>query len=432
MSLMSEGDGREPVLQPVEGPRNTIDDIVIVGAALAGATAAKTLREEGYDGRLRLFGAEQHAPYVRPPLSKGYLAGDDERSSIDVLEPSWYRDNDVELHLGTRIGELDPSGAVTTEAGRRYRFDRALLATGSVPRRLPIPGADLDGVLSLRTVDDSDRLRASLSGGGMRLVLIGSGWIGMEVAATARTLGNDVTILERDPIPLAVALGDDLGRFFAALHEQHGVDIRTSVNVEAIVGADGRATGVRLADGQVFPADLVLVGVGAVPAVELAQAAGLAVDNGVLADPALRTSAPAVFAAGDIANALHPLIDRRLRSEHWANAIDGGAAAAKAMLGKPSVHDAVPYFYTDQFDLGMEYAGFAPLTRDAELVYRGDPATGEFIAFWVRDSRVVAGMNVNVWDVNDDIKALVAAGTPLRLDELRDTDVPLPDVSRAA
>jgi NADPH-dependent 2,4-dienoyl-CoA reductase/sulfur reductase-like enzyme len=388
--------------------------------------------KRGYDGRLRLFGAEQHLPYIRPPLSKGYLAGADERTSIDVIQPEWYRDNDVELSLGTRIGEIDPAGAVTTVSGQQYRFDRALLATGSVPRRLPIPGIDLDGVLSLRTVDDSDRLRETLRDGGKRLVLIGSGWIGMEVAATARTLGNDVTILERDPIPLAVALGDELGRFFGDLHAQHGVDIRTSVDVEAIVGEAGRAAGVRLRDGTTFPADLVLVGVGAVPAVELAQAAGLAVDNGVLVDADLRTSAPAVFAAGDIANAMHPLIDRRLRSEHWANAIDGGTAAAKAMLGKRAVHDAIPYFYTDQFDLGMEYAGFAPLTRDAELVYRGDPSTGEFIAFWIREARVVAGMNVNVWDVNDEIKALVASRVQVRADELRDSDVPLAEMARVA
>ncbi|SEI02559.1 MULTISPECIES: FAD-dependent oxidoreductase [unclassified Leifsonia] len=404
---------------------NAISDIAIVGAALAGATAAKTLRDEGYDGRIHLFGAERHAPYIRPPLSKGYLAGSDDRASIDVLDASWYLDNNVDLHLGTRVSDLDPSGSVTTDDGTRYRFDRALLATGSTPRRLPIPGADLDGVVSLRTVDDSDRLRDTLQRGGRRIVLIGSGWIGMEVAATARTLGNEVTILERDPVPLAAALGDELGRFFARLHAEHDVRIRTSVAVESIVGENGHATGVRLADGETFPADLVVIGVGAVPLIELAERAGLDTGDGVLVDASLRTSAPAVFAAGDIAGAVHPLIDRRIRSEHWANAIDGGTTAARAMLGRPVTHDAIPYFYTDQFDLGMEYAGFAPLTRDAELVYRGDPASGEFIAFWLREGRVVAGMNVNIWDVNDDIKALVRSGEVVSLDALRDPNVPL-------
>ncbi|WP_395245697.1 NAD(P)/FAD-dependent oxidoreductase [Agromyces sp. MMS24-K17] len=412
--------------------RGTIADIVIVGAALAGATAARTLRDEGYDGRIRLFGTEPHAPYLRPPLSKDYLAGSDDRASLDVLDPAWYAEHDVDLHLGTRIVDLDPAGEVTAEDGARFRFDRALLATGSVARRLPIPGVDLDGVVSLRTLDESDRLREELRGGGRRLVLIGSGWIGMEVAATARTLGNDVAILERDPIPLAAALGDEFGRVFARRHADHGVRIRTSIAVEAIVGDGRRATGVRLATGTVVPADLVVVGVGAMPRIELAERAGLDTGDGVLVDAALRTSAPNVFAAGDIANAVHPRIGRRLRSEHWANAIDGGTTAARAMLGQAVAHDAIPYFYTDQFDLGMEYAGFAPLTRDAQVVTRGDPASGEFIAFWQRGGRVVAGMNVNVWDVNDDIKELVAAGGPVSPDALRDPDIPLRMLERAA
>ena len=403
-----------------------LTDVVIVGASLAGATAATTLREAGYDGRIRLFGAESHPPYIRPPLSKGYLAGTEDRSSLDVHEPSWYRDNDIDLHLGTRIARLDPTAATVTAAdGAAYRFDRALLATGSVPRRLPIRGADLDGVLSLRTLDDSDRLRDLVAGGGRQVVLIGSGWIGMEVAASARGLGNEVTILERDPIPLAAALGDELGGWFAGVHAAHGVRIRTRVEVDSIAGEGGRATGVRLADGEVVPADVVIVGVGAVPVVELAEHAGLAVGNGVLTDSSLRTTAPNVWAAGDIASAVHPLIDRRLRSEHWANAIDGGSTAARALLGERVEHDAVPYFFTDQFEVGMEYAGFAPLAAGAEVVYRGDPSSGAFIAFWLRDDRVVAGMNVDVWDVNDDIKALILSRAPVARDALADADLPI-------
>lgn len=407
-------------------------EVAIVGASLAGATAAATLREAGYDGTIRLFGAESHLPYIRPPLSKGYLAGTDERASLDVHDEAWYRDNDIDLHLGTRIARLDPTaGRVTDSHGAAYRFDRALLATGSIPRRLPIRGADLDGVLSLRTLDDSDRLREIIAGGGREVVLIGSGWIGMEVAASARALGNAVTILERDPVPLAAALGDELGRYFADVHAAHGVRIRTRVEVDSIAGEGGHATGVRLADDEVVPAEVVIIGVGAVPVIDLAEHAGLSVGNGVLTDSSLRTSAPNVWAAGDIAFAVHPLIEARLRSEHWANAIDGGTTAARAILGERVEHDAVPYFFTDQFDIGMEYAGFAPLTSGAEIVYRGDPSSGAFVAFWLRDDRVVAGMNVNVWDVNDDIKAVVASRAPVSRARLRDADLPLPSVLRA-
>lgn len=404
----------------------TPDSIVIVGAGLAGATAAKTLRAEGYGGAIRLIGAEPHRPYLRPPLSKGYLAGADDRASLDVEPAEWYRGNDVDLRLGTRVVAIDRGeSSVEIATGDLLRYDALLLATGSEPRRLPVPGADLAGVHSLRTVDDSDRLRSELAGGGRRLVLIGSGWIGMEVAATARTLGNDVTILERDPVPLAAALGEELGGFFAGLHTRNGVRIRTSVGVEAIEGSSGRATGVRLADGELVPADLVVIGVGAAPRVALAKEAGIDVEDGVLADASLRSSDPRVFVAGDIAGAYHPIAGRRLRSEHWANAITSGGVAARAMLGQDAVHDSIPYFYTDQFDLGMEYAGFPPLTAGADVVYRGDRDAGEFIAFWVREGRVVAGMNVNVWDVTDAIQALVREGAPVDVQALRDPAVPL-------
>ncbi|HEV7811780.1 MAG TPA: FAD-dependent oxidoreductase [Leifsonia sp.] len=409
------------------------DDIVIVGASLAGATAAKTLREEGFGGSIHLFGAEAHCPYLRPPLSKGYLAGDDDRASLDVESASWYRDNDVDVRLRTRIVAVDPGAAsVTTDSGEVFGYDAVLLATGSAPRRLTVPGADFRGVHYLRTLDESERLRKALAQGDRRVVLVGSGWIGMEVAATARTLGNEVTILERDPIPLAVALGDELGTYFADLHTRNGVRIRPSVVVDSIVGENGRVAGVRLAGGDVVPADVVVVGIGAVPQIDLARAAGLEIDNGVVVDASLQTGDSRVFAAGDIANAYHPIAQQRLRSEHWANAISGGAVAARSMLGERAVHDEIPYFYTDQFDLGMEYAGFAPLTKEADIVYRGDRSSGEFVAFWMLGSRVVAGMNVNVWDVNDDIQALVRSGTPVDLAALRDPSVPLADVAKLA
>ncbi|WP_105033727.1 NAD(P)/FAD-dependent oxidoreductase [Cryobacterium aureum] len=399
---------------------------VIVGASLAGASAARTLRDDGFDGEIHLIGAEEHHPYIRPPLSKDYLAGTADRASVFVESPSWYTDRDVQFHPGTRAVDLNlAKHRISTDNGETWRYDRLLLTTGSRPRRLSVPGANLGGVHYLRTLDHSDLLHSQLADGGKRLVVIGSGWIGMEVAATARTLGNEVTILERGAVPLATALGPELGGMFATLHEEHGVVIRRSAVVDSLLGADGQVTGVVLAGGETVPADLVLVGVGAVPNVELAQKAGLAVDNGILVDASLATNDPHVFAAGDVANAEHPLVNQRLRSEHWANALNGGPVAARAMLGQDVAFDAIPYFYTDQFDLGMEYSGFGPLTGGAELVYRGDMTTREFIAFWVKNARVVAGMNVNVWDVNDAVQALIRRDEPVDPARLADESIPL-------
>jgi len=402
------------------------EGFVIIGAGLAGASAARTLREEGFAGPVRLIGAEAHRPYLRPPLSKEYLSGSADRDTVFVDPEDWYAQNGIELSLETTVTRIEPRAhLVHTDHDESFGYRGLLLATGSSPRRLSIPGAEFDGVHYLRTLDDSDLLRSQLSAGGKRVVLIGSGWIGMEVAATARTLGNDVTILERDPIPLANALGDELGQVFAVLHSQNGVVLRMSVVVDSIVGAAGRATGVRLEGGEVLAADLVLVGVGATPNIELAHAAGLLTDNGILVDASLRTSDPAICAAGDVANAYHPVAKLRLRSEHWANALNGGKAAARSLLGQPTSYDDIPYFYTDQFDMGMEYSGFAPLARGADVVYRGDRAGREFIAFWVRDARVVAGMNVNVWDVNEAVQGIIRRGNPVDLLRLADSTVPL-------
>ncbi|WP_104195420.1 NAD(P)/FAD-dependent oxidoreductase [Cryobacterium sp. M15] len=399
---------------------------VIVGAGLAGASAARTLREEGFTGPIQLIGAEAHRPYIRPPLSKDYLSGSSDRDSVYVDPKDWYAEHDVDLLLGTSVARIDaPRQLIHTAAGEAIAYNKLLLATGSSSRRLSIPGADLDGVRYLRTLDDSDTLRPLLAGGSLRLILIGSGWIGMEVAATARTLGNDVTILERDPIPLANALGDELGQMFADLHEQNGVILRRSVSVDSVLGQDGRATAVKLTSGEVIPADLILVGIGATPNVELADSAGLTIDNGVSVDASLRTSDPAIYAAGDVANAYHPVAKLRLRSEHWANALNGGKAAARSMLGQKVSFDDIPYFYTDQFDVGMEYSGFGPLTRGADVVYRGDRAGREFIAFWVAGEKVVAGMNVNVWDVNEAVQGIIRRGNQVDRARLTDADVPL-------
>jgi NADPH-dependent 2,4-dienoyl-CoA reductase/sulfur reductase-like enzyme len=404
-------------------------NFVIVGAGLAGATAAKTLRDEGFEGRVHLIGAEAHHPYIRPPLSKDFLAGAAERDSVFVEPPEWYREHEIDLLLGTEATQVDPAGQrIVLDSGASIDYDAVLLATGSSPRRLDIPGADLAGVHLLRTLDDSEALKAVLAEGGRRLVLVGSGWIGMEVAATARTLGNDVTVLERDPIPLANALGDELGTMFAELHASHGVDLRPSVVVDSITGEHGRVSGVRLDDGDVVDADLVLIGIGAIPNVDLARSAGAAVGSGVLTDAALRTDLPNVYAAGDIADAYHPIAGMRLRSEHWANALHGGAAAARSMLGRSVSYDDIPYFYTDQYDLGMEYSGFGPLARGADIVYRGDRERREFISFWVAEGRVVAGMNVNVWDVNEAVQGIIRRGNRVDPRRLADEQVPLEEL----
>lgn len=402
---------------------------VIVGGGLAAASAAETLRAEGFDGDVTVVTREPHAPYQRPPLSKGYLAGVEGLDAVIVHPAQWYSANGIDLRTSTTATSLDPVGhTVTLEDGGPLAYDKVLLATGATSRMLPTPGAELEGVHTLRTLDDADALAAALRGGGRKLVLIGSGWIGMEVGATARGLGNDVTILERDAVPLALAVGPEMGRMFAALHTANGVELRTEVNVERIVGAGGRVTGV-VVDGETVPADLVLIGVGAVPALELAQGAGLAIGNGILVDAALRASAPDVFAAGDIASAFHPVVQRHQRSEHWANALNEGPAAAKSMLGQRVSFANIPYFYTDQFDLGMELSGYPSLMSDAELLVRGDVAAREFIAFWVdrtgRNGRVVGGMNVNIWDVNEQVQALIRSGASVDLAALRDPDVAL-------
>jgi NADPH-dependent 2,4-dienoyl-CoA reductase/sulfur reductase-like enzyme len=405
------------------------EGFVVVGAGLAGASAVRELREGGFLGRIRLIGAEAHRPYIRPPLSKDYLSGSADRESVFVDPEAWYVENSIELFQSTTVTAVHPAEHLLhVDNAAPIGYDKLLLATGSAPRRLTIPNSDLDGVHYLRTLDDSETLHTLLAEGGRRLVLIGSGWIGMEVAATARTLGNEVTILERTPIPLANALGDELGAMFADLQTENGVDLRPSVVVESIVGKDGRATGVVLVGGEVILADLVLVAVGAIPNIGLADAAGLAIDNGVLVDASLQTSEPDIYAAGDIANAYHPVARTHLRSEHWANALNGGKAAARSMLGEEMSYDNIPYFYTDQFDLGMEYSGFGPLTQGAELVYRGDRVGREFIAFWLADGRVVAGMNVNVWDVNDAIQGIIRRANLVDPVRIVDEKVPLDEL----
>jgi 3-phenylpropionate/trans-cinnamate dioxygenase ferredoxin reductase subunit len=399
---------------------------VIVGASLAGAKAAETLRAEGFTGPIVLVGTEHELPYERPPLSKDYLLGKAERDSIFVHPAQWYADNNIDLRTGVTVTEIDRAAhAVVLADGTRIEYGKLLLTTGSSPRRLTIEGADLSGVHYLRSVGDSDRLKAAF-GEGVRVAVIGAGWIGLETAAAARNAGADVTVLEMAELPLLRVLGREVAAVFADLHREHGVDLRFGIQVAAITGEGGKATGVRLGDGSTVPADIVVVGIGVTPNVELAQAAGLKVDNGVRVDAGLCSSDPHIYAAGDVASAYHPVLGQHIRVEHWANALNQGPAAGKSMLGQDVAYDRVPYFFSDQFDLGMEYSGYVEPDGYAQVVFRGDVPGREFIAFWLDGAdRVLAGMNVNVWDVTDPIQALVRAARPVDPAALADPSVDL-------
>src|SRR5947209_966499 len=402
---------------------------VIAGGGLAGAKAAETLRAEGFDGPVVLIGEETERPYERPPLSKDYLQGKAERETIFVHPQAWYADNQVELRLGSPVTGIDRAAhEVTLADGSRIGYAKLLLATGSSPRRLTVPGADADGVLYLRRVGDSDQIKAAFQTAS-RVAVIGAGWIGLEATAAARAAGAEVTVLEAAELPLLRVLGREVAQVFADLHRQHGVDLRFGVQVEEISVTGGRASGVRLADGSQVEADVVIVGVGITPNSQLAEAAGLEAGNGIVVDAALTSSDPDIFAAGDVASAYHPLLGRHIRVEHWANALNQPQAAARAMLGQDVAYDRVPYFYTDQYDLGMEYAGYVEPGGYDQVVFRGDKDKREFVAFWLSGGRVLAGMNVNVWDVNDAIQDLVRGGQAVDPAKLADPGIPLDQVA---
>jgi len=385
--------------------------LVLVGGGLTSATAAETLRTEGFDGPITILGRENRRPYLRPPLSKGYLAGTEEESSLFVHDLDWYEQNAVELRSGCDVAGIDArERRIRLSDGPTVPYDGLLLATGAQPRRLMVPGEELPQVHHVRTLDDSARLRHALvERDTPHVVLIGAGWIGMEVAATARQLGAQVTVVGRQAIPLAGAIGEELGEVFQRRHERAGVRFRMSEDVRAIVGSAGRVSGVMLASGELLPADLVVVAIGVQPETELARGAGLAVGRSILVDRELRTTDPSIWAAGDAAT-VQLGHGREVHSEHWANAIATGRLAALSMMGKPAAYDEVPYFYTDQFDLGMEYWGDPGPA--SELLVRGDLESEAFVAFWVEPTgagvgHVLAGMHVNVWDAAEEIPALV-------------------------
>jgi 3-phenylpropionate/trans-cinnamate dioxygenase ferredoxin reductase component len=397
---------------------------VIVGAGLAGAKAAQELRERGFDGRVVLIGAEPERPYERPPLSKDYLRGESEREKAYVHPAGFYEEQEIELLTGSAVAAIDPGASrVLFDDNRELAYDRLLLTMGAEPRRLPIPGAELDGIHYLRTFADCDALRKRLDAGSGRVAVVGAGWIGSEFAASARQRGLEVTVIDPLSLPNERIFGTEVGSFYRDVHTQHGVEMLLGRGVEAFEG-DGAVARVQLSDGAHVECDFAVVGVGVTPRSELARDAGLEVDNGIVVDEHLLTSAPNIYAAGDVANAWHPFHDRRIRVEHWANALNQGPAAARSMLGEQVSYERIPYFFSDQYDVGMEYSGYAESWD--EVVLRGDPAAGEgFVAFWLRDGHVLAGMNVNIWDVNQHVQELIRGRRPVDPQALADPGTPL-------
>jgi 3-phenylpropionate/trans-cinnamate dioxygenase ferredoxin reductase subunit len=383
-----------------------MEPIVVVGGGLAAARTTETLRAEGYDGDLVVVAGEPEAPYERPPLSKDYLRGEAGRDALFPLDTAWYADHGVDLRTSTTATDLDVAArSVTTAPGGSLRYSRLVLATGSRVRRLDVPGAGCTGVHHLRLASDADSLAAALREDGP-VVVVGDGWIGMEVAASSRQLGRDVTVVGRGPHPLGV-LGAEAAAIFAGVHENNGVRLLHGRTVTEIIGAD-RVTGVRLDDGTTLDAATVVVGIGVTPEVGLASGAGIDVlpdDGGIVVDGTLRTSAPDVWAAGDIAAVPSRRYDRLLRFEHWATADETGKHAARSVLGSGAAYDVLPYFFSDQFDLGMEAKGLT----EGEVVVSGSAADRECVLFWVDGGRVQGAMGINVWDRMDDAEELIRA-----------------------
>jgi len=389
---------------------------------LAGAKAAETLRSESFDGRIVLIGSEAERPYERPSLTKDYLRGESEREKTYVHEAGFYEQHQIELETGLTVTAIDRDASrISVSDGRELTYDRLLLATGAEPRRLSVPGGGLDGVYYLRTLADCDALRGRLETAG-HVVVVGAGWIGSEFAASARTRGLEVTLIDPLALPNERIFGTKIGAFYRDVHAQHGIKLMLGEGVASFEG-DSVLQRVRTAGGKLIDCDFAVVGIGVLPRVELALAAGLDVDNGVLVDDTLAASSPHVFAAGDVARAFNPFYGERIRVEHWSNALNQGPAAARAMLGQPVSYDRIPYFYSDQYDIGMEYSGYAP--QWDQVLFRGDRSDGKFVAFWLRDRRVLAGMNVNVWDVNEQVQALIRSRRPVDPAALCDPDIPL-------
>jgi 3-phenylpropionate/trans-cinnamate dioxygenase ferredoxin reductase component len=407
----------------------SVQTFVILGASLAGAKAAQELRERGFDGRIVMVGSERERPYERPPLTKDYLRGESDREKVFVHPPGYYEEHEIELMSDVTATAIEPkTSRVVLEGDHDLVYDRLLLSTGAEPRRIPVAGAELEGVYYLRTLDDCDALRARLDVGG-RVAVIGAGWIGSEFAASARQRGLEVTVIDPVALPNERVFGAEIGAFYRDVHVRHGVRMLLGRGVHAFEGREV-VERVRADDGTIVECDFAVVGIGITPRDSLAREARLEVNNGIVVNERLATSAPNIFAAGDVANAWHPFYQRPIRIEHWANALNQGPAAARAMLGEEVSYERIPYFYSDQYDVGMEYSGYAE-HWDA-VMFRGDRDAAEFVAFWLREGRVLAGMNVNVWDVNQHVQDLIRSRRQVDVEALVDPATPLESLAADA
>ena len=403
---------------------------VIVGGGLAARRRRRRCGPRASTARWCSSAANRSARTSARRCPRAYLLGKDPRDSAFVHSADWYPEHDVDLRAGVTVAMIDPAARLVTFDGGTVGYDKLLLATGASARRLDIPGAGLGNVRYLRTLPESEALKAAFTPGA-RVVIVGAGWIGLEAAAAAATAGSSVTVVEPQPSALYGVLGPELGGKFADLHRAHGVEFRfgeSAAEFRAAGPGSGQVGSVLTTGGTELPADVVVIGIGVVPNDGLARSAGLEVDNGVVTDSALRTSDPDIYAAGDVASSYLPLLGRHLRVDHWSNALNGGKAAATSMIGQEVEYNRVPYFYSDQYDLGMECAGLPSPGAYDQVVYRGDADTLEFIAFWLKDGKLVAGMNVNVWDVNDEIQGLIRSARPLDPARLANPAIPLPEV----
>jgi 3-phenylpropionate/trans-cinnamate dioxygenase ferredoxin reductase subunit len=405
------------------------DPIILVGGGLASARAIEGIREEGDDRPIVLVGKEDVLPYDRPPLSKKVLLGDAPVPSSELHDEAWYAAHAAEPVLGTAVRRLDVvAQRVTLDNGRDLPWSALLLATGSSPRQLDLPGSTLDHVLTLRTAANAAELQSRLATG-EPAAIIGAGWIGLEVAAAAREHGCTVTVIEPQATPLSGVLGPEVGRLIQRVHEDHGVTFHLGTSATEVLGDDhGAVRGIRLEDGTVVTATTVVVGIGITPDVQLAEEAGLLLDNGISCDERLRTSGPQVWAAGDVASWCHPRIGHRLRVDHWTNAFHSGYLAGRGIAGADVVHDRFPVFFSDQYDLGLEYVGHVPRGTSTDVVLRGDPASGAWLAFWLDGDRLLAGMHVNTWGAVDEITPLLGA-RGLDRERLADPGIPLAEVA---
>lgn len=403
-----------------------LDSVVIAGGGLAGATAAFALREGSFDGRITLVSQEESAPYERPPLSKAYLRGESTLDQALVRPLAEYSAHGIELLGGRRAVTLDPTiRRLNLDNGTNLTYDVLLIATGAAPRHLGSTPASLAGVHYLRNAEDAEAIRTAAANA-TNIAVIGGGWVGSEVAASLRQLGHDVTLISTLPRPLERVLGPEVAEVYRRLHAEHGVRL-VQGHVSLLQGTRS-VEEVRLTDGHGVPADLVVVGVGAVARLQLAMRGGLeTTEGGIAVDEYLRTSVPNIYAAGDVAAAWHPRFGRHIRIEHWDNAIEQGKAAAANILGANRPYARTPYFYSDQFDLGMEYRGYAP--QWGEVVVRGDLAKREFLAFWLADDRVIAAMNANLWDQGKELQRLVESEERVDVARLADPVVPLAEAA---